>query len=62
MSKIIYETTSYLVVKVLEADLEDLSFDVQVDLTCLALLEPAYTQIIQLAGMVYFRGSRRGAC
>ena len=37
--------------KVLEADLEDLGLDVQVDLACLTLLEPAYTQIIQWARM-----------
>jgi hypothetical protein len=30
-------------VKVLEANLEDLGLDVQVDLACLSLLEPAYT-------------------
>ena len=37
--------------KVLEAGLEDLGLDVQVDLACLTLLEPAYTQIIQWARM-----------
>lgn len=62
MPKIIYETSSYLVVKVLEADLEDLGLDVQVYLACLTFFEPAYTQIIQWAWMFYFRGSRRGAC
>ena len=48
--------------KVLEADLEDLGLDLQVDLACLPLLEPAYTEISRLAGMAYFRGSSRGAC
>ena len=48
--------------KVLEADLEDLGLDLQVDLACLTLLEPAYTDIILSAEMVYFRGSSRGAC
>jgi hypothetical protein len=49
-------------VKVLETDLEDLGLDLQVDLACLPLLEPAYTDIILSAEMVYFRGSSRGAC
>ena len=48
--------------KVLEADLEDLGLDLQVDLACLPLLEPAYTDFILSAGISYFRGSSRGAC